>query len=45
LDYLYVRDYHAYCDFCGRWMEIENKKTSETEEENNTAREKKPAIT
>jgi len=44
-DYLYVRDHHAYCDFCGRWMEIENKTTSETEEENNTAREKKPAIT
>ena len=44
-DYLYVRDYHAYCDYCGRWMEIENKITSKTEEENNAEREKKSKIT
>jgi hypothetical protein len=28
-DYLYVRDHHAYCDFCGCWMEIEDNITSE----------------
>ena len=36
-DYFYVRDYHAYCDYCDRWMEIENKMTSETEEEKSVA--------
>jgi hypothetical protein len=38
-DYLYVLDYHAYCDYCGRWMKIENNITSESEEKSNTARE------
>jgi Fe2+ or Zn2+ uptake regulation protein len=38
-DYLYARDHHAYCDYCGRWMEIENIITSEIEEESNATRE------
>jgi hypothetical protein len=45
MDYLYVRDYHAYCDYCGRWMKIENYITYETEEEYHAALGKKPAIT